>query len=397
MVKTLKALVPEAIKHRWRAFRWPYRWIRWLPGSSRHYGPARRWMQSRDYLRRYPGEIIEALPAQTLPSPVFKCGNPVPARFFERLQLDIPACQVLRLPGARLLGNDGWVVGARDSFLIDTSYHIRPDARMDMTGHYMLRRRKGRPTRRLTGRTLSLASDFAAGGFAHFLHDSLCRLMLLERAGIDPADFDHIFWPRLASPVVDQLVRASGIAPEKILGSDHPCDLECDDLTVTTFPGLPAHLTPPCIEFLRRRFAPSHLGKNRKIHLSRAGFRRDFSNAAEIDAVLRQHGYEICHPHTDKDVLAKCAAATHLFALEGSNFFNAFAAPAGTKSLVVLPSAGQTLPYTLMLAASSGFESHLLVAESLCTKASEDPESADVYLDPGLLSDTLSRMDSTPL
>ncbi|HTJ78567.1 MAG TPA: glycosyltransferase family 61 protein [Rariglobus sp.] len=315
-------------------------------------------------------------------------------RFFNRLQQDIPAGHVIRLPRARLLGPDGWVVGASDSFLVDASYHIRPDPWMNMQQHYMLRRRKARPLRKLSGRTLSLASDFSHGGFGHFLHDSLCRLFLLERAGIDPAGYDQIYWPRLDSPIANQLVEASGIPLDKIINADPVNDLECEDITVTSFPGLPAHITPPFIEFLRRRFSPPPLGQNRKIYLTRAGFRRNFVNAAEIDDVFALHGYEICHPHSDLDILAKCAAASHIVALEGSNFFNAFAAPPGTKSLIILPSSGQTLPYTLSLSNSAGFESHLLMAESI-VKNTEDTESADVYLEPELLARTLTRIETS--
>jgi len=393
LIKRVKALAPDGLRRRWCAFRWPHRWVRWLPGTSLLYGPARRWVQSSDYLRHHPGEKTEIIPAQTLPQPVFHCDNFIPPRFFERIQQDMPACHVLRLPNVRLLGDEGWVVGARDSFIIDASYHVRPDRWMNMQEHFMLRRRKARPLRRLHGRTLSLASDFAAGGFAHFVHDSLCRLMLLERAGIDPRSFDHVYWPRLSGPGVEQLVRASGLPLEKIIGAGLGHDLECDDLTVTTFPGLPAHPTPDCVEFLRR-LAPAPLGKGRKIYLSRGGFRRDFINAPEIDAVLVRHGYEICHPHKDPEVLAKCAAATHIVSLEGSNFFNAFGAPPGTKSLIIIPTSGQNLPYTLMLAASAGFESHLLAAESVITSPEEDPMNANVHLDPEVLSLTLTRMES---
>ncbi len=393
--RSLKALTPDPLIRRWHAFRWPYRCVRWLPGTSRLYGPARRWTHSADYLRHHPGTRREVLAAQTLATPQFFPGNNIPSRFFARLQRDIPPAYVLRLPEVRLMGVDGWVVGARDSFLLDASYHVRPDAGMNFNEHYMLRRRRSRPVRRLGGRTLSLASDFACGGFAHFIHDSLCRLHLIELAGIDPADFDHIFWPRLHTTVTDAVVRATGIDPARIVEGDPTHDFSCEDLTATTFPGLPAHLTPCYVDFLRRRFAPPPLGHKRRLYLARGGFRRNFRNSTEIDAVLASAGYETCWPHSDPDVLAKCAAASHLVALEGSNFFNAFAAAPGTRALIILPEAGQTLPFTLSLATAAGFETHLLVARSLIDGTVE-PSSADVHLDPALLARTLERMARVP-
>ncbi len=349
--RLLKVATPEPFVRRWHAFRWPYRWVRWLPGSSLHYGPARRWICSADYVLRHSGERREVLPAQSLPTPQFVLGNEIPSRFFERLQHEIPAAHVLRLSSVRLVGDEGWIIGARDSFLLDASYHVRPDAWMDLNEHAMLRRRRARPVRRLTGRTLSLASDFA-----------------------------------------EALIRSTNIPPERILGGDSTTDFWCEDLTATTFPGLPAHLTSSYVDFLRRRFSPVPQGYGRRLYLARAGFRRNFKNVSEIEAVLNRAGYEICLPHLDVNVLAKCAAATHIVALEGSNFFNAFAAQPGTRALLILPDAGQTLPFTLSLATAAGFETHLLAARSLVENA-EEPTSANVYLDPALLARTLDRME----
>lgn len=390
--RLVKAVTPESVLRRWYDFHWPYRSLRWLPGSSLRYGPARRWVQIRDYLACHPGEYREVLPPQCLPAATFHCANPIPDRFFSRLQRDIPAAGVLRLREARLMGAAGWIIGAQDSFLIDASYHIRPDAGMSFAQHHMLRRRRALPLRRLPGRTLSLASDFARGGLAHFIHDSLCRLHLLELAGIDWTDFDHVYWPRLGGATVTTLVEAAGIPRGKLVDADDHHDLWCEELTATTFPGLPAHLTPPYLDFLRRRFAPPPQGSHRRVYLARSGFRRNFRNAAEVETVLREHGYEICVPHTDPDVLAKCAAASHLVSLEGSNFFNAFAAPPGTRALIIIPSAGQTLPYTLTLAYYGGFDTRLLLAASL-PDDSTDATAADLHIDPDLLAVTLNRMD----
>jgi capsular polysaccharide biosynthesis protein len=390
---TAKRWTPSPLKRRWHAFQWRYRWLRWLPGTSRQFGPPRRWVRLADYLREHPGTVREVQPAQHLPEPVIHCCNPVPERFFARMQREIPPASVVELPNVRLLGPDGWVVGANDSLILDTSYHSHWDRGMNADGHWILKRRGAPPVRRLPGRTLSLASDFAAGGFAHFVHDSLSRLYLLERAGIDPATFDHIYWPHLPTAGAKQLIEASGVPRHKIIGADPACDLECESLTATTFPGLPAHLTPPYVDFLRHRFAPPPRGSRRRLYLSRAGFTRVFRNAPEIERVLADHDYELCQPHLDPDVLAKCADATHLVSLEGSGFFNAFAAPAGTRSLVILPEAGQTLPYNLMLALSAGHKLFLLVARSLI-RPGQDPVVADVMLDPSEFDRALKAMDA---
>jgi capsular polysaccharide biosynthesis protein len=394
LVRFAKSLVPEPLKHRWREFRWPARWLGHLPGTSRLYGPARQWVRAPAYFQLHPGAMREVLPVQLMPAPAFKLCGPIPPRFFSRLCADIPAGFVLELPDARLVGPDGWIVGDRDSYLMDASFWAYPDTQMNLQDHYMLIPRRRRPVRRLPGRTLSLASDFAIGGFGHFLHDSLTRLLLVQRAGLDPRSFDWIYWPHLDTPAVKALVAAAGLAAEKILNWNSAHDLQCESLTASTFPGRPGHIAPAYAEFLRRQFAPAAARPRRKIYLSRQGFRRNFRNAAEVEAVLRRFGYETCLPHQDAGAFAKCAAASHVVAIEGANFFNAFACAAGTRALLILPDAGPTQPYTLTLGLSAGFEMFLITARSL-DQPQVDPGTADVHLEPASLAAALAQMETT--
>jgi len=390
-VRLAKALVPETIKHRWREFRWPASWVSSLPGTSRLYGPARRWVRAEDYIKQHAGRIQTVLAAQAMPALAFKNCGPIPDRFFQRFQPEVPAASILELPEARLIGPDGWIIGAEDSYLVEASFWAYPDSLTNVQDHYMLIPRLARPSRRLPGRTLSLASDFAIGGYGHFIHDSLTRLLLLELAKINPGDFDWIYWPHLDTPAVKSLIKVSGLPQEKILTWDCSHDLVCDSLTATTFPGRPGHIAPPYADFLRRRFAPQADGEKRKLYLSRSGYRRNFRNSQEIEAVFAHHGYEICHPHTDPAVFAKCASSSHVVAIEGANFFNVFACAPGTKVLLILPDAGPTLPYTLTLGLSAQLDMHLLAAQSL-DQPKVDPGIADVMLDPLTLSRALDQM-----
>lgn len=391
LIRSAKTFVPEPVRHRWREFEWSPGSLEALPGSSRFYGPARRWVRAENYFRWNEGSLREVLPRLPLPPITAVQHAPIPPRFFDRWQPDVPPAGILELPQARLLGSDGWIVGARDSYLLDASYWAYPDAQHQPREHYMLRRRLAPRVRRLPGRTLSLASDFGIGGFGHFLHDSLTRLLLLERAGIDPRDFDWIYWPHLDSPAVKALVAAAGLPREKLLGWDRGHDLQCDHLTATTFPGRPGHIAPPYAEFLRRRFAPPAARRSRKVYLARHGHRRNFRNLADIEAMLTRHGFEIVQPHADPAVFGKCAEATDVVAIEGANFFNVFNCAPGTRVLLILPDAGPTLPYTLTLAMAAGLQLHLLPARSL-DQPHLDPGIADIHLEPATLADALQTM-----
>ena len=89
-----------------------------------------------------------------------------------------------------------------------------------------------------------------------------------------------------------------GLPPEKVLNHDPSHDLECDELTATTFPGAPGNLPAYTPEFLRSRFAPLARPKGRRLYLSRAGSRRYLANAAEVEALLTARGFETILPPT---------------------------------------------------------------------------------------------------
>jgi len=391
----IKQLVPHFIKQRWRDWVWRHGSLPFLPLTSRAFGPPRRWVHLTDYLQRHPGAMREVLPGQLLPEPEVNCIGPVAARFFSRMEREIPPASIVELPGVRLLGPDGWIVGARDSLILDTSYHAYWDQGMTADDHWILKRRLALPVRRLPGRTLSLASDFVAGSYAHFVQDSLCRLLLLERGGMDPGGFDQIYWPRLSTAGAARLVAASGLPAEKIISDDPRFDLECDSLTATTFPGRPAHLTPPYCDFLRRRFAPAPLGSGRRLYLSRRGYSRQIVNYDAIERILLQHDYEICQPDEDPEILAKCAAAAQIVTTEGAGFYNAFAAPPGTRVLIILPESGQTLPYNQVLALSCGHQLSLMMAASVPV-AARDANAGDMHVDPELFVRGLAALEAAP-
>ncbi|MFM1747491.1 MAG: hypothetical protein RLZZ188_1157 [Verrucomicrobiota bacterium] len=393
VLRFLKPLFPESLKRRCREFYWPPWCLPLLPGTSARFGPARRWVSVAEYRRDYALDYREVLPAQKIPAPDLTECAPVPRRFFSSLFSEVPPAGILQLQQARLLGPDGWVIGADDSHLVQASYWAYPDATLNIRDHYQLRRRRAPPRRHLPGRTLSLASDFAVGGFGHFVHDSATRLLIVESAGIDPASFDWIYWPHVESPVAEEIIRRSGLPRAKIVHHLEHKDFVCDSLTVTTFPGRPGHIAPVYANYLRQRFAPPASGKARRIYLSRAGFRRNFRNATDIDLLLAARGFEACSPHADVDLLAKCAAAEQVVAIEGANFFNVFSCAPGTKVLLILPDSAHTRPFTITLALSAGLRLYVLPARSLDQPA-VDPGIADIHVDPAALRRALDLMDA---
>jgi len=391
MSRSLKRLVPGPVRNVLREFRWPPGVVRWLPGDSRHFGPPRRWTTLARYFAAQPDLIREVLPAHPIVVAHPTVLGELPARFQESTQANAPAAQVFNVRNAALLGPEGWVVAPPDTFLLEAGAEVH-DARRRLAEYQVFRSRQGRakPRRRLPGRTLSLASDYAIGGFGHFLHDALSRLLLVDRAGLSLDAFDWIYLPRPDTAVARALVAHLGVRPERLLNYDPSHDLDCAELTATRFPGIPGYFSPPYVEHLQARFAPEPTRTDRRVYLSRRGFRRTFANAAAIDAVLARHGFEEVLPHEDPATLQKCAEAACIVSLEGANFFNAFVCSSGTRVLLIFPDRlPHHLPYALSLAGACGFQTYALGAASV-GPAGIDGGIADVHLDPAVLDSALA-------
>jgi len=390
----LKQLVPSAVRNRLREFRWPPGIVPWLPGSSRLFGPPRHWQLLRDYFAtQAAGALREVLPAQRLTPPQPEVIGEISPRFLRYTAETVPPGHVFSLQQARVLGPEGWVVTANDTFLLDAGFEANgPEKKIGDYQIFFSRKWEARPLRRLPGRCLSLASDYAIGGFGHFIHDSLTRLLLVERAGLDLQSFDWIYLPRPETVVAKQLTDTLGIDPSRLLGYDPQHDLACDDLTASQYPGVPGHIAPVYGEFLRRRFAPAPRRRNRRVYLSRTGFRRNFSNRDEIEAILRTHGFEEVQAHVDPETLQKCAEAECVVSIEGANFFNAFACPAGTKVLVIFPDRlPHSVPYALSLAQACGLQAFVMSGATV-GPADLDGGTADLHVDPLVFQQALGRL-----
>jgi capsular polysaccharide biosynthesis protein len=364
--------------------------LRWLPSSSQRFGPPRRRATLPEYFSRHAGSLVEVYPAAPLdpPKPVFV--NAIDPAYFRDLRPSLPAAYVFSLRGARLLGSAGWVVGEDDTLLVEASFWREPDFPHPFRRHFILLRKRARPVRRLPGRTLSLASDFAIGGFGHFLHDSLPRLHLVEKAGYRLADFDWLYLPRIDTPTTRRLVAMLDFPAERILQHDPASDLAPDELVATSYPGTPGNFPAYTPRFLRERFGPRSPSPSRKLFLSREGFRRDLVNRSQLEHHLRDRGFEICRPH-EIDAIPACGEAAVIVTQEGANHMNALFAAPGTRVLLLLSERCYTLPYAFTLSAAAG---HSLWVQS-CALIDPSPGGEDaspVVADEEVFVRTLDQM-----
>ena len=261
---------------------------------------------------------------------------------------------VIERQRARLLAPGAWVVVEPDTFLYDTSFWGHRSLAEARRWHQIFRRKKPRPLRRLEGRVLSLASDFAPHSYGHWLIDSLPRWLIAERAGLRAADFDMIYLPCPDTPSTRTLLAALGLPSGKLVRTPFTEDLEVGQLTATAFPGAAGGASALAREMAVRLQPPR--APRRRLYLARDGHRRNFRNAAAIDAVLAEFGLEKCLPASDADTVSKCAEARIIFGIEGSQCFNALFAPAGGALVVVAPEGFHPLPYMQTIAGASGLK-----------------------------------------
>ena len=304
--------------------------LRLLPGSSRSFGPPRRWATWKDYRAR-PGvewrEIFPEAPA-TPPAPYF-CSDPnvsfalpPPGRW--------PAAGVAIIPGGRVLDEHGWVVGEHDTFLGE--FCQLGNDRRSRVNHVL----KLNPPRRLNGRTLNLCSAHAGVNYYHYVVDAIGRSTLVTRAGFSWSDFDHILLPRYRTPATAEIDAAMGIPMDRVIRVQRREQFVCDVLVQPSFPGLNTRTPPWVVAYYQNLFPTSSRPRTRRIYFGREG-KRSAINSAEIDACVAAAGFEKVDPMKTPCFREVLGEASHVIGVHGAALTNLLFCQPGTRILEVMP------------------------------------------------------------
>jgi len=304
--------------------------LKWLPGTSRVFGPPRAWASLDEYGRQRKMEWLSLCPsrAEVLPPPFF-CNRS--AEQFERVaQITWPETGIAILPNGRILDEHGWIVGEDDTFLGELCY--TGNRRHSRVNHII----KLHPPRFVSGRTLNLCSANAVTNFFHYLIDSLSRYDLVTRAGFTWNDFDHVVLPRFSSPMTERVDAAVGVPLEKVIRMGRREQLVCETLFQPSFPG-PLACTPPWIvNFYRKLFSvPTQPGK-RRFYFARQG-KRSPANAAAIAERMAAHGFETVDPTSTPDIVQLLSEAGYVAGIHGASLANLVFCPPGTRVLELMP------------------------------------------------------------
>jgi capsular polysaccharide biosynthesis protein len=104
------------------------------------------------------------------------------------------------------------------------------------------------------------------------------------------------------------------------------------------------------------------VGRSReRIFLTRGNLRRNLLNLAEIEGILREHGFSVIDPADHPATIEHCANAEIIAGVDGSNLANIAFAPEGACIMIfICATAAPPEPYNLTLATSGGRQLHIL-------------------------------------
>jgi hypothetical protein len=358
----------------------PRSWPRMVPGTSRQFGPPRRWTTWTEYRARLAVEWKEVLPA--LPCS-YRPADAPPALAARLWREGWPAQGVAVLRPGRVLDAEGWPVGADDTLLIDLATGLdRPEYTAYLTRRCQLDTAK-------RGRALNLASCYARENYCHFLLDALPRLELFFRAGLSFADVDWVVVPAFLGSAREPFYGALGIPPEKLIRIEPGQQFEFDLLYQPSFPGCESYVPPWVIEFYRERIlaplqlpAPGGSRPRRRLYVARS--QRGLSNDAEVWAELSRRGFERLEPATWEDNVRAFAEAEWVVGPHGAGLSNVVFCPAGARLVELVPG-DRPFPYFYSAACAAGLSYQALLLGPLAPAGqeyrklpSDEPRAVDI-------------------
>jgi len=306
------------------------------------------------------------------------------ADFESNLDPEFPDLGVLELEEGYVIGPDGWVVSREEYLLPEHSWY----------GLHMNNiRLSKRPFEvvRLKGVCLTLASDWAADNFGHFLLDSVTRFDLFKKAGFDVTDVDHVYY---AAPNnhSDRFLEMMGIPREKLIKATRGMALQADIVLAPSFPGARRNYPSWAVDFLRRTFAPASVSRRRRLYIPRTTTRKVINEEA-ILSTLRAHNFEIFDPVLCENQPRHFAEAEIVVGAHGSGLAGlAFCQP-GTRALELIPS-DHILPYYYTLSTAGGLRYGYLIGDSVAERppSSFGPSPYDFRIDESAFHNALTEI-----
>jgi capsular polysaccharide biosynthesis protein len=346
------------------------------------------WLPSREYADRGEARLHVVYPAMEQVPPPPEFAGSIRVDMFRYLDPHIPDLGVLELSQPLVYGNHGWIF-SHDGFLLpEQSWYGTAVSSMSLPQHL--------PTgSSLPGTSLSLASDFAGGSYGHYLLDSLARMHLFLAAGFTLDAIDHVLCHR--PPTAEAALHFSrlGVPPEKCVWLAEKAAWRPERLLAPSFPGTRMNYPSWVAAFLKQAHAPARASANRRLWIGRTGRRRGITNAAKVDSVMQEHGFEAYDVAAATNPAEDFAAAAVVVSPHGGVLADLVFCNPGTKVLELLPT-DHAGPYYYTLSLAAGLDYRCLACRSLEERpdGGRRPSTVDFTVDIGDLVAAITGMDS---
>lgn len=381
----------------WRTAAGALPW-RWLPGSSRGFGPPRGLTRTTvEYLR-----LPDADPADrhislspeveyVRPAPLLAAGT-APEKFSRLARETVPAADVFLLHGVRFWGDyAGTLIGRND--------HVLGDLTVDIWGldrHKIFTRIKLPRVRELPGLTAILATAEADINYYHWTIDLLPRIGRIQAAGVSLESIDWFVVNHRDQRWQRETLAELGVPWEKVIRADAAVHLACERVVTTSLRGVTTAVPAADYDYLQSRASASAAvgGATRRIHVSRRGasFRR-VTNEAEVSALLARHGFEeILGGQLSVAEQRRCfREAAVVVGVHGAAMTNLVYCEPGTRVLEFFAPDYVSLEYWT-LASRAGLEYWTLPQAEDAPKEDRVARQADITVDLAALETTLLAM-----
>lgn len=346
------------------------------------------WLPSRTYADRGGARLHVVHPArEEMPPPPVLVGD-LRIDMLRHLNPHTPDLGVLELSQPLVYGKHGWVF-SRDGFLLpEQSWYGRDVERMPL------------PERLpdgavLPGTTLSLASDFAGRSYGHYLLDSLSRMHLFTAAGFTLDAVDHVLCHEPPTAEASRHFARLGVPPEKCVWLKADGAWTPQRLLAPSFPGTRMKYPGWVPAYLKQALAPAPATSRRRLWIGRTGRRRGIANAAQVDRVMQEHGFETYDVAAAANPADDFAAAAMVVSPHGGVLADLVFCGPGTRVLELLPT-DHPAPYYYTLSAAAGLDYRCLVCRSLHERpdGGRAPSTSDFTVDSGDLAAALASIDS---
>jgi hypothetical protein len=351
------------------------------------YDRSPKWLSSPEYARRFSCQWYKVYEKMPNHRPALVYHGSLRVDVAGRLDSEFPETGVLELNNALLYGCHGWIFSREGYLLSDHSWYGRHVNEMRKVPNFLP---KGK---RLSGVCLSLASDFAVGGYGHFVTDCIPRLELFYRAGFKLTDVDYVFCPKPTPGNAQNLFKQLDIPASKLIWADNNKALQVDTLLAPTFPGTRRNYPKWVTKFLQQQFLPLPPSQSRRLYISRDGYRRNPTNAEAVNRILLRYGFEIYQPEQHPDSHRDFAEATMIVGASGSGLTGLVFCQPGTKVLELIPT-DHVYPYYYTISDAAGLDYSCLVCPSNRERNPDavGPSPSNFYVNEDELANTLALL-----